>query len=59
MHDLQGRRLAYLAAGRYQPGRYQARWSGEVDRRRAPAGLYFVRYATPERTLVRRVVLVN
>ena len=54
MHDLQGRRLAYLAAGRYQ-----ARWSGEVDRRRAPAGLYFVRYATPERTLVRRVVLVN
>jgi hypothetical protein len=59
VHDVQGRRLAYLAAGRYQPGRYQITWNGEVEHRRAPTGLYFIRYVTPERTLVRRVVLLH
>ena len=59
VHDIQGRRLAFLAAGRYRPGRYQIAWSGEIDRHRAPTGLYFIRYMTPERTLVRRVVVVH
>jgi hypothetical protein len=59
VHDVQGRRVALLAAGRYQPGSYQLIWSGTIGQKRAPAGLYFVRYTTPERTHVRRVVLLQ
>jgi len=39
------------------PGRHQAIWTGESPRGRARAGLYFVRYETPARAFVRRLVL--
>jgi hypothetical protein len=59
VHDVQGRRVASLTSARYQPGRYEVTWNGTIGRRSAPAGLYFIRYTTPERTLVRRVALVR
>ncbi len=54
--DVQGREVARLADGVYAPGRYQILWNGEAGVR---PGLYFVRLATPERTLVRRVVVTR
>jgi hypothetical protein len=59
VHDLQGRRVARLATGRFQPGSYRALWNGRIEQRRAPAGLYFIRLTTPDRTFVRRVVIVH
>ena len=55
--DLQGREVEVLARGPYQAGRYQVSWDGRTDRGPVPAGLYFVRYRTPDRTLVRRLVI--
>lgn len=57
--DVQGREVAKLFEGTREPGRYQAIWSGEGDRGRVPAGLYFVLYRTPDRDFVRRVVMQN
>jgi hypothetical protein len=57
--DPMGREVATLVEGAYLPGRHQATWSGEIAGRRAPAGLYFVRYQTPERNVTRRVVITR
>jgi hypothetical protein len=57
--DVQGREVAVLASGRYQPGRYQATWSGRTDTGLAPNGIYFVRFQTPVRHVVRRLVLAR
>ena len=40
-----------------QPGRYQVTWSGRTERGEAPVGMYFVRYRTPGKNLMRRLVL--
>ena len=57
--DVQGREVLKLFEGTREPGRYQAIWSGESERGRVPAGLYFILYRTPERDFVRRVVMQN
>lgn len=57
--DPMGREVATLVEGMVLPGRHQATWSGEIAGRRAPAGLYFIRYQTPERNVTRRVVLTR
>ncbi len=56
--DVQGREVALLASGVYEPGRYQVRWEGSRQGPVAP-GLYFVRLAVPGRALVRRVVVTR
>lgn len=57
--DAMGREVATLAEGRTTAGRHQATWSGEIEGRRAPAGLYFIRYQTPEKNMTRRVVIMR
>ncbi len=57
--DVAGREVAVLASGSKGAGRYQAVWSGETDRGRAPAGLYFIRYQAPGIQLTRRLVLAR
>ncbi len=53
--SLEGRRLALLAAGRMSPGAHEITWeAGE-----AASGLYFIRLTTPERSLLRKVVLLK
>jgi subtilisin family serine protease len=55
--DVQGRERAVLADGWMAPGRHQLAWSGELGGRRAPAGLYFVRFQADGRSFVRRVAV--
>ncbi len=55
--DLQGREVTVLAGGTYAPGRYQVSWDGRARAGPLPAGLYFVRFRTPDRSLVSRVVI--
>lgn len=55
--DLQGREVARLVDGIQTPGRHQAIWTGETARGRAAAGLYFVRFQSPDRVMTRRLVL--
>jgi hypothetical protein len=57
--DLQGREVAVLADRGFAPGRYEIHWDGRTDHGQAPAGLYFVRYVTPERQLVSRVAIAR
>src|SRR6185436_995884 len=40
--DIQGRDVATLVSGSHRPGRSQAVWTGEINGRPAPSGLYFV-----------------
>ncbi len=55
--DLQGRQVAELASGPFRAGRYQAAWSGEVEGRTAPAGVYFLQLQAAGRRLVQRIVV--
>ena len=55
--DLQGREVAVVADGHYQPGRHQGLWNGRIGEQSAPAGVYFLRYQTPDRNLMRRIIL--
>lgn len=55
--DVQGRELQTLASGRHAPGRYTVHWDGRGGAGRVPAGLYFVRLLTPDRSFVHRMVL--
>ena len=56
--DVQGRAVRTLATGRYAPGRHTVTWDGQGDAGRAPAGLYFVWFQTPDRSYVQRVVIL-
>jgi len=57
--DVQGREVARLVDGIQTPGRHQTTWTGVTGHGRAPAGLYFVRYMTPERVITRRLALTR
>ncbi len=57
--DLAGRRVATVAGGNWEPGRYTPTWNArQEDGTRAPAGLYFVRFSTPGLVRVARLVLL-
>jgi hypothetical protein len=57
--DLQGREVAVLTDGRCSSGRYQATWNAQTSWGRAPAGVYFLRFWTEGRTMMRRMVLMR
>lgn len=58
--DVQGRQVATLAEGTFRPGRYTAVWNGELERGgRATAGVYFVRYQNPGRSVIKRIVMAQ
>ncbi|MGH7730380.1 MAG: hypothetical protein ACRENJ_03930, partial [Candidatus Eiseniibacteriota bacterium] len=56
--DVQGHRVARLASGLCSAGRHQAVWDLGQSRRRVPAGIYFVRLATPAGHRLRRLVVL-
>ena len=48
VYDLSGRRVANMVSDFTPAGHHEARWNASSDRgARVPAGLYFVRFATP------------
>jgi hypothetical protein len=60
LFDAGGRRIARLAAGRFEAGRHVARWDGrdEAGREAAP-GLYLVRLASGSGTAVRKLPVIR
>lgn len=58
LFDVAGRRLATLAEGVYPAGVHPVTWDGRTDQGRAAAGVYFLRYRTPDRDVVSKVVLI-
>ncbi len=57
--DLQGREIQRLATGVYEPGRYTFTWDGTTRGHQGAAGLYFVKYETPSRVIVERLVVAR
>lgn len=57
--DVQGREVAVLSNGLRPGGRHTVVWDAEIGGHRAPAGVYFLRLRTPERSLVRRLAIVR
>jgi hypothetical protein len=57
--DVQGREIACLVDGIRPAGRHQATWSGRSGGVSVPAGVYFVRFDTPGRQFVKRLVLTR
>jgi hypothetical protein len=57
--DVQGRVVTVLAQGDLGPGRHERSWEASVNDVRVGAGLYFVRLATPDGSLVRRVAVLR
>ncbi len=55
-YDVTGRRVAEREVGALGPGRHRVRLAATGE---LPAGLYFIRLATPERTLFARAVVVR
>ena len=57
--DVQGREVDVLVDGARAPGRYQEVWKGHDSHGVAPAGVYFLRFRTPSKAFVRRIVLTR
>jgi hypothetical protein len=57
--DLAGRLISRLESGVQVAGTHRVRWDGEATRGPARAGLYFVRYRTPQGIWQKPVVLVR
>jgi hypothetical protein len=53
--DVAGRVVTTLFDGVQQPGRFQMAWDGTNRGERLPAGLYFVRLTTLDRTVARKI----
>ncbi len=59
IHDVQGRTVAVLIDGVVPTGHHRVAWKGGLGDARAPAGLYFVCYDTPEGRLVKRLAMAR
>jgi hypothetical protein len=60
VYDLGGRTVRVLASGPRQAGSHAAIWDGRDESgARVPAGLYFLKLAADEHTLVRRIVTLD
>ncbi len=57
--DVRGREIAQLANAKYAPGVYSVNWNRESKSGRVAAGLYFVRYQTPDGDRLERLVCTN
>jgi hypothetical protein len=53
VYDLSGRKVACLAQGEKQPGRYEARF----DASKLPAGVYFCRLEAGSETRTKKLVV--
>jgi hypothetical protein len=57
VYDLSGRRVRQLHRGRLGAGPHAIEWNGRDDgSRRVPAGIYFVRFQAPGRTMEAKLV---
>ena len=56
--DLQGREVRQFAAGSFNADRYAFNWDGHSSGRTA-AGPYFLRFETPSRAYVQRLVITR
>jgi hypothetical protein len=56
--DVRGREVASLVHGTLPAGRHAAAWNGQAASGRAPAGVYFAKYAAGGIRAVRRILLL-
>jgi len=56
--DVSGRVVATLVDGIQSPGRYELAWDGTREGQRLAAGLYFVRLAAMDRSVVRKLATI-
>lgn len=59
MFDVAGREIARLVDGSQPAGRHQATWSGTAAMAHVRAGIYVVRFETPEGTWTKRFTLLR
>lgn len=57
--DVAGREAVALFEGDLAPGRYSAVWDGAGRHGSLPAGVYFIRWQSPSRSMQRRLVLMR
>ena len=57
--DIQGRRIAELASGKWPAGVHELRWSGHDAHGRPQTGLHLVRYRYPGGQATQRLVLIR
>ncbi len=57
--DLQGREVAVIAEGNQAAGTHRAQWDGRDARGALAAGVYFVRYETPVKTMTSRFAVIR
>jgi FlgD Ig-like domain len=60
IYDISGRRIATLATGQKSAGRHETYWGGADDRGvEVASGVYFARLETPEKSEMRKLVLLK
>jgi hypothetical protein len=60
VYSTEGRAIRTLVAGRVEAGRFEQAWDGRDEAgTRVAAGLYFLKLATPEGDVTRRITLVR
>jgi len=60
VYDLAGRKVITLASGLQSAGRYQVQWDGTDNTgTHLSSGIYFYRLQTPDKTLVRKMLLLR
>jgi hypothetical protein len=57
--DVVGREVAQLASGPHPAGRYNVMWSGDLNGKRAPSGMYFIRLQAPGVRATRRAIITR
>jgi len=57
--DVTGRQVEVLADGPMAAGSHSLLWDGRRGNARLAAGVYFVRWQTPERTMRRKLVVTE
>jgi hypothetical protein len=60
IYDISGRQVKYFDRGMQKPGQYALFWNGADERgRAAPAGVYFIRFATEARVEQKKILLLR
>jgi len=60
IHDTLGRRVRTLVSGTHVAGRHQVHWDGrDGGGGSVSSGVYFIRLATSESSLARRIILLR
>ena len=60
VYDVTGRRVALLASGHHDAGRYTIVWDGTDERGlRVASGTYFARMVTPDDVITRKMILLK